>query len=96
MMHVILHFYLVLLHWLLFVHRDDTEAITSLDDVYQIGTFAQIHEMQDLGDKLRIVVMAHRRIKILGQIFDSEEPPTGELRKCKQADCCGVYTFCHR
>nr|XP_018912993.1 PREDICTED: lon protease homolog, mitochondrial-like isoform X1 [Bemisia tabaci] len=56
--------------------EDDTEAITSLDDVYQIGTFAQIHEMQDLGDKLRIVVMAHRRIKILGQIFDSEEPPT--------------------
>lgn len=27
--------------------------------------------MQDLGDRLRLVVMAHRRIKITGQIFDT-------------------------
>lgn len=44
--------------------------MNSLEDIYQIGTFAQIHEMQDLGDKLRLVVMAHRRIKIVQQLPD--------------------------
>lgn len=35
-----------------------------------MGTFVQIHELQDLGDKLRMIVMAHRRIRITGQIFE--------------------------
>ncbi|OAF68877.1 hypothetical protein A3Q56_03406 [Intoshia linei] len=43
---------------------DDREIVNSLDDIYKIGTFAQIHEVQDMGDKLRLVVMGHRRIKI--------------------------------
>lgn len=35
--------------------------------------------MQDLGDRLRLVVMAHRRIKITGQILDLEdEGPKGK------------------
>lgn len=32
--------------------------------------------MQDLGDKLRLVVIAHRRIKITGQLYEELEPPT--------------------
>jgi Lon-like ATP-dependent protease len=35
-----------------------------------VGTFVQIHELQDLGDKLRMIVMAHRRIRITGQIME--------------------------
>lgn len=35
--------------------------VESLDEVYHTGTFVQIHEMQDLGDKLRMIVMGHRR-----------------------------------
>jgi hypothetical protein len=46
--------------------------------VYPIGTFAQIHEVQDLGDRLRLVVMAHRRIRLLGQIVDDSEAPPGK------------------
>jgi hypothetical protein len=34
--------------------------------------------MQDLGDRLRLVVMAHRRIRILGQIVDDSEAPSGK------------------
>jgi len=49
-----------------------------LSEVYPVGTFAQIHEMQDLGDRLRLVVMAHRRIRILGQIVDDSEAPPGK------------------
>lgn len=53
--------------------RNDKEIVSSLDDVYNVGTFAQIHEMQDLGEKLRLVVMAHRRIKIIQQIPEDIE-----------------------
>lgn len=35
--------------------------VESLDEIYHTGTFAQIHEMQDLGDKLRMIVTGHRR-----------------------------------
>jgi len=49
-----------------------------LSEVYPVGTFSQIHEMQDVGDRLRLVVMAHRRIRILGQIVDDSEAPPGK------------------
>lgn len=29
---------------------------------------------QDLGDKLRLVVVAHRRVKITGQLYEDIEP----------------------
>jgi hypothetical protein len=58
--------------------ENDSEVVNNINDVYNVGVFAQIHEMQDLGDRLRLVVMAHRRIKITGQILDSgEAPPKG-------------------
>ncbi|XP_018567011.1 lon protease homolog, mitochondrial isoform X2 [Anoplophora glabripennis] len=67
---------------------NEVEVVKSPEDVYSVGVFAQIHEMQDLGDRLRLVVMAHRRIKITGQILDSidEEPkedPESDKRKRK-------------
>ncbi|XP_035032637.1 lon protease homolog, mitochondrial [Hippoglossus stenolepis] len=54
-----------------FLKRDDnneSDVVESLDAVYSTGTFVQIHEMQDLGDKLRMIVMGHRRIKITRQL----------------------------
>ncbi|CAN0320950.1 unnamed protein product [Lampetra planeri] len=50
-----------------FLKRDDSneaDAVSSLDEIHPVGTFVQIHEMQDLGDKLRMIVMGHRRIRI--------------------------------
>lgn len=44
--------------------NDESEVVGDLSQIHPIGTFVQIHELQDLGDKLRMVVMAHRRIKI--------------------------------
>ncbi|XP_059197917.1 lon protease homolog, mitochondrial [Centropristis striata] len=54
-----------------FLKKDDnneSDVVESLDAVYSTGTFVQIHEMQDLGDKLRMIVMGHRRIRITGQL----------------------------
>ncbi|XP_058834754.1 lon protease homolog, mitochondrial isoform X2 [Topomyia yanbarensis] len=67
----------------IFLKRDDdnpSEVVDNLTEIYNVGTFAQIQEMQDLGDKLRLVVTAHRRIKIVGQLFeDLDAPPEGKL-----------------
>ncbi|XP_048484695.1 lon protease homolog, mitochondrial isoform X2 [Plutella xylostella] len=58
--------------------EDDTKSdtVSSLDELHDVGVFAQIHEMQDMEFKMRLVVMAHRRIKITGQ-FIEEEIETG-------------------
>ncbi|KAK9694498.1 ATP-dependent protease La (LON) substrate-binding domain [Popillia japonica] len=65
--------------------ENESEIVNNVGDVYNIGVFAQIHEMQDLGDRLRLVVMAHRRIKITGQIFDlDEEAPKEESENDKR------------
>ena len=44
----------------IFVKRDDdnqTEVVADLKELYSIGTFAQIVELQDLGSRLRMVIM---------------------------------------
>lgn len=59
-----------------FLKKDNTnekEVVSSLDDIHKIGSFVKIHEVEDMGDKMRMIVMAHRRIEIVKQIF--EEPP---------------------
>ncbi|XP_070498834.1 lon protease homolog, mitochondrial isoform X1 [Chironomus tepperi] len=68
----------------IFLKRDDdnkNDLVQNVSDVYNIGTFAQIQEMQDLGDKLRLVVTAHRRIKIMGQLI--EEIDEQEVKETK-------------
>ncbi|KAI9588340.1 lon protease homolog, mitochondrial isoform 1-T1 [Glossina fuscipes fuscipes] len=65
----------------IFMKKDsetDNEVVDKLDDIFKIGTFAQIQELQDLGDKLRMVVVAHRRIKITGQILEELVPTKKE------------------
>ncbi|XP_033820972.2 lon protease homolog, mitochondrial [Periophthalmus magnuspinnatus] len=62
-----------------FLKRDDSnesDVVESLDSIYTTGTFVQIHEMQDLGDKLRMIVMGHRRIRITRQLDVEPEEPT--------------------
>uniref|UniRef100_A0A8C9FGK1 Lon protease homolog, mitochondrial n=1 Tax=Pavo cristatus TaxID=9049 RepID=A0A8C9FGK1_PAVCR len=52
-----------------FLKKDDnneSDVVEDLNEIYQMGTFVQIHEMQDLGDKLRMIVMGHRRGCISG------------------------------
>ncbi|XP_051827758.1 lon protease homolog, mitochondrial [Antechinus flavipes] len=63
-----------------FLKRDDnneSDVVENLNEIYHTGTFVQIHEMQDLGDKLRMIVMGHRRIRINKQL--DVEPEELEL-----------------
>ncbi|XP_078299654.1 lon protease homolog, mitochondrial [Panthera onca] len=64
-----------------FLKRDDnneSDVVESLDEVYHTGTFVQIHEMQDLGDKLRMIVMGHRRIHISRELEVEPEEAEAE------------------
>ncbi|XP_077988788.1 lon protease homolog, mitochondrial-like [Glandiceps talaboti] len=69
-----------------FLKKDDSnesEIVGNMEDIYPIGTFVQIHELQDLGDKLRMIVMGHRRIKIT-EVLDSTNvlsPPLADKEK---------------
>ncbi|BFF97146.1 lon protease homolog mitochondrial [Drosophila madeirensis] len=53
----------------------EEEVIQNLDDVYQIGSFAKIQEVHDVGDKMRIVVVAHRRVRITRPMFEDLPTP---------------------
>lgn len=56
--------------------------MNDLSEIYSVGTFVQIHELQDLGKKLRLVVMAHRRIKITAPLMDVDDPVKGNIFVC--------------
>lgn len=72
-----------------FLKKDDSnesDVVESLDAIYNTGTFVQIHEMQDLGDKLRMIVMGHRRIRITKQLeVEADEPPTAAESEAEEA-----------
>lgn len=65
--------------YIIYFSRNESEVVSSLDEVYSIGSFAQIHELQDLGDKVRVVLMAHRRIRLLVPIADDSDLVLGKL-----------------
>jgi len=61
-----------------------SDVIKNLDEVYKIGSFVQIHEVHDMGDRLRMIVMAHRRIKIVGIASDELEIEDVDRRRPPQ------------
>ncbi|MEE6487212.1 hypothetical protein FKM82_014835 [Ascaphus truei] len=71
-----------------FLKKDDnneSDVVESLDEIHNTGTFVQIHEMQDLGDRLRMIVMGHRRIRINKQLeAEAEETPVEEKGKSQR------------
>lgn len=40
----------------------------AVGELCEIGVFAQIHEVQDMGNFIRLVATAHRRIRLKKQI----------------------------
>lgn len=50
-----------------------SDVVDNLSEIYSVGTFCQIQEFQDLGDKLRMILIGHRRIKITNQLYESME-----------------------
>jgi hypothetical protein len=42
-------------------HSDEAEVVRSLDEIYKVGTFVQITELHDTGDRIRMIILGHRR-----------------------------------
>ncbi|KAL7631003.1 UNVERIFIED_CONTAM: hypothetical protein RMT77_018706 [Armadillidium vulgare] len=61
---------------------NEKEVVDSLDEIYSTGTFVQISEMFELGQKLRMIVMGHRRIKI-SRLLTEEELKAQEVEQEK-------------
>lgn len=64
---------------------DEREVVTDLHNIYNVGSFVQITEMQDLGDKLRMLVMAHRRIKIT-ELLPMDDEQEAELEESSEEE----------
>lgn len=55
----------------IFNKRDPEKEVNvakGIDEICDVGVFAQVHEVQDLGDRIRLVATAHRRIRLKKQI----------------------------
>lgn len=67
-----------------------------MSELYQIGTFVQIHELQDMGDKLRMIVMAHRRIAMTAVLTDDPLEEEEKLAKTGKGQLFSAFTqVCH-
>ncbi|KAH7727604.1 ATP-dependent protease La family protein [Aphelenchoides avenae] len=67
-----------------FVKKDDenkAEAVASLNELYSVGSFAQIVEMRDLGQGqvIELILNAQRRIRLLEPIAEQEEPSVTKI-----------------
>ncbi|VDO73485.1 unnamed protein product [Onchocerca flexuosa] len=50
--------------------ENDSETVESLSGLHAVGSFAQINVMGDNGDKIELVLVAERRIRILEPVAD--------------------------
>ncbi|VDM34526.1 unnamed protein product [Hydatigera taeniaeformis] len=50
--------------------NDTSDVVKSLDELYRVGTFVQIAEWDDMGMKIRMLVIGHRRIQIVKAVPD--------------------------
>lgn len=42
-------------------YSHESEVISSLDEIYDVGTFVQITDLHDIGNRLRMIIQGHRR-----------------------------------
>lgn len=42
-------------------NSNEDDVVSSLDSVYDVGTFVQITELHDVGDRMRMIIQGHRR-----------------------------------
>ncbi|VDM19103.1 unnamed protein product [Wuchereria bancrofti] len=50
--------------------ENESETVESLSELHAVGSFAQINVMGDNGDKIELVLVAERRIRILEPVAD--------------------------
>lgn len=56
-----MHAQLTVLMCVLSACSNEEDVISNLDDIYDVGTFVQIMELHEVGDKMRMIIQGHRR-----------------------------------
>ena len=46
------------------IFSNENDVIRSLNEIYEVGTFVQITELHDIGDRIRMIIQGHRRYVI--------------------------------
>ena len=49
------------IYFLFSINFSTSDVVKSLDELYNIGTFVQIPEWDDMGTKIRMLIIGHRR-----------------------------------
>lgn len=63
-----------------FLRKNDSaesELISRMDDVYDIGSFCVIHELEEVNDRLKMVVSSVRRIKLVNPVLIADAETLG-------------------
>ena len=42
-------------------YSNEAEVVNNVDDLYNVGTFVQITELQEFGESMRMIIQGHRR-----------------------------------
>ena len=60
----VLFLYIMYVHAYMHVivsYSNENDVIRSLDEIYDVGTFVQITELHDYGERIRMIIQGHRR-----------------------------------
>lgn len=63
--------------------NNSKDVVDNLSDIYPVGTFCQIQEYENTGDKMRMIVIAHRRIRITNQLYEEVMEPPAPKKQIK-------------
>lgn len=65
----------------MFFFRNRSETVFSISELYTVGSFAQIVEMRDVGSVVELILNAHRRIRILEPIIETDTPHISKINE---------------
>jgi Lon-like ATP-dependent protease len=71
-----------------FLKKDDSlegDTVNDVSDIYPVGIFAHVSELHDLNDRMRLLLMGHRRIRITERYEEFEEVSEGEGEALQEA-----------
>nr|CAH8867556.1 unnamed protein product [Trichobilharzia regenti] len=58
---------------------DQSDVVNSIDELHRVGTFVHIPEWDDLGSKIRLLVIGHRRIELVRAVDEKAVEETNNF-----------------
>ncbi|TNN16429.1 Lon protease isoform 2 [Schistosoma japonicum] len=65
--------------WYLIIFYSHSDVANSMDELHRVGTFVHIPEWDDLGSKIRLLVIGHRRIELIRPVEEHATEEEGGL-----------------